>query len=45
MGSVLDCETGLERAVRVRVAAAWKQWREIASLPLRELCLVRYVVR
>jgi len=30
--NVLDCEAGLERAVRAKVAAAWKKWREVASL-------------
>jgi len=28
----LDCEDGLERAVRARVAAMWKKLREMASL-------------
>jgi len=31
----MDCEAGLERAVsavRARVAAAWKKWREKVSL-------------
>jgi hypothetical protein len=32
LGDVLDCEAGVERAVRARVAAAWRSWREIASL-------------
>ena len=32
LGVVLDCEAGVERAVRTRVAAAWKKWREMASL-------------
>jgi len=31
-GNVLDCEAGSERAVRARVAAAWKKWRDMASL-------------
>jgi len=30
--NVLDCEAGLERAVRARVVAAWEKWREMASL-------------
>ena len=30
--NVLDCEAGVERAVRARVSAAWKKWREMASL-------------
>ena len=29
---MLDCEAGVERAVRARVTAAWKRWREISSL-------------
>jgi len=32
LGNVLDCEAGLERAVRARVAAAWKKWGEMVSL-------------
>ena len=32
LGDMLDCEAGVERAVRARVAYAWKKWREIASL-------------
>ena len=32
LGSVLDREGGVERAVRARVAAAWAKWREIAGL-------------
>ena len=32
LGDTLDCEAGVERAVRSRVAAAWKSWREVASL-------------
>jgi len=27
LGNVLDCEAGLERAMRARVAAAWKKCR------------------
>ena len=34
LGNVFDCEGGVERAVRGRVAAAWMKWREIASLLL-----------
>ena len=26
LGDVLDCEAGVERAVRARVTAAWKRW-------------------
>lgn len=29
---MLDCDAGVERAVRARVAAAWKKWREMVSL-------------
>ena len=32
LGDVLDCEAGVERAVRARVSAAWKKWREMADL-------------
>ena len=32
LGDVLDCEDGVERAVRARVATAWTKWREIAGL-------------
>ena len=32
LGDVLDCEAGVERAVRARVSAAWKKWREMAAL-------------
>ena len=32
LGDVLDCESGVERAVRARVTAAWRRWREIANL-------------
>ena len=32
LGDVLDCEAGVERAVRARVTAAWRRWREMASL-------------
>ena len=32
LGDMLDCEGGVERAVRARVSAAWQKWREIASL-------------
>ena len=28
----MGCEAGVERAVRTRVSAAWKKWREMASL-------------
>ncbi len=32
LGDVLDCEAGVERAVRARVADAWRRWREVANL-------------
>ncbi len=32
LGDVLDCEAGVERAVRARMAAAWRRWHEVASL-------------
>ena len=32
LGDVLDCEAGVERAVRARVSAAWKEWRDMAGL-------------
>ena len=32
LGDVLDCEAGVERAVRSRAATAWARWREISSL-------------
>ena len=32
LGDVLDCEAGVERSVRQRVAAAWKQWRDLSGL-------------
>ncbi len=32
LGDVLDCEAGVERAVRARVAAAWGRWRKISNL-------------
>ena len=32
LGNVLDCEAGIEKAVRARVAVAWKKWRDMASL-------------
>lgn len=31
---VLDSEAGVERTVRVGVAAAWLKWWEVASLPV-----------
>ena len=32
LGDVLDCEAGIEKVVRARVVAAWKKWRDMASL-------------
>ena len=32
LGSVLDRDGGVDRAVRLRVVAAWTKWREIAGL-------------
>jgi len=32
LGDVLDCEAGVERAVRARVSAAWREWRVLASV-------------
>ena len=32
LGDLLDSEGGVERAVRMRVSAAWQKWREISSL-------------
>ena len=32
LGDILDCEAGVERAVRARVAIAWGRWRKISSL-------------
>jgi hypothetical protein len=36
LGDVLDSEGGVERAVRTRVAATWRKWREIAWLLLNK---------
>ena len=32
LGSIVDREGGVERAIRARVATAWTKWREIAGL-------------
>jgi hypothetical protein len=32
LGVLLDCEAGLDRTVRARVAASWSSWREVYSL-------------
>ena len=37
LGSIVDREGGVERAVRARVATAWAKWREICGL----LCIKR----
>ena len=36
LGDTLDCEGGVERAVRTRIASAWGKWREIAGLLLNK---------
>ena len=36
LGNVFDCEGGVERAVRARVAAAWMKWRELSTLLTRD---------
>ena len=36
LGNVFDCEGGVERAVRGRVATAWMKWRNIASLLMND---------
>ena len=41
LGNIMDCEAGLERAVRARVAAAWMKWREVASLLVNRSIPVR----
>ena len=41
LGDVVDCDGGVERAVRGRLAAAWSKWREIAGL----LCNKRIPLR
>ena len=41
LGGVLDCEAGVERAVRARVSAAWKEWRVMASLLTDKRTLLR----
>ena len=32
LGDVVDRDSGAERAVNMKVAAAWSKWREIAGL-------------
>ena len=32
LGDMMSCEMGAEAAVRARIAAAWKKWREISGL-------------
>ncbi len=32
LGETMTCESGAEAAARIRIAAAWKKWREISSL-------------
>ena len=36
LGDMLDSEGGAERAVRARVAAPWRKWREISGLLLNK---------
>ena len=37
LGDTLGCEAMVERAVRTKIAAAWRKWREIAPcLLIRE---------
>ena len=42
LGDLLDTEGSVERAVRMRVAAAWRKWREIASLLLNRSIPLRH---
>ena len=42
LGDLLDTEGSVERAVRMRVAAAWRKWREIASLLLNRAIPLRH---
>ncbi len=32
LGETMTCESGAEAAARVRIAAAWKKWREMMNL-------------
>ena len=32
LGDILDCEAGVERAVRARITIAWGRWRRISRL-------------
>ena len=32
LGDVLSCKGGSERAVRARIASAWRKWKDLASL-------------
>ena len=32
LGDMMDCDAGLDRAVRARVSAVWKEWRDMAGL-------------
>lgn len=41
LGDVLDCEAGVERAVRARVAVAWRRWQEMASLLVNHSIILR----
>ena len=42
LGDTLDCEGGVERAVRARVASAWTKWREISGLLLNKNIPILY---
>ena len=48
LGDLLDPEGGVERAVRMRVSAAWYKWRDISSplinksVPLKNRARVYY---
>ena len=41
LGDVLDCEAGVERAVRARVSAAWKKWRDMVDMLTDRRTLLR----
>ena len=42
LGDLLDTEGSVERTVRMRVAAAWRKWREISSLLLNKAIPLKY---
>ena len=39
LGDVLDCEAGVERAVRAKVIATWRRRQEITSLLVNSIGL------